>query len=72
MAIRVVLSLQTAPQSGTSFSFLPCLSHVSHAWYIIYISINRANCLELQIFMYSQSALMDDKLCSVLHMVQAE
>ena len=65
VVIRVVLSLQTAPQAGTGSGFLPCPSHVPHAKYIIYISINRANCLELWIFMYTQSALMDDKLYGV-------
>lgn len=47
ISIRVLLNLQTAPQSGTGSGFLPCPTHVPHAENIIYISINRANCLEL-------------------------
>lgn len=70
--IRIMLSLQTAPQSDTSSGSLSCPSHVPHAKYVIYISINKANCHELWIFMYTQLALMGDKLCSILHVTQAE
>lgn len=47
ISVKVLLKLQTAPQSGTGSGFLPCPTHVPHAENIIYISINRANCLEL-------------------------